>query len=118
MKPAILFVCAMCLSTYLLAQTSKQEPKLVVDNESLRVYEYDSKPGKDLCGIGKHSHPAHLTVMLTDANVTITSADGKVSTHKMTAGTTFWSEADTHTVINSGTGNVRCQFVEVVKKKN
>jgi hypothetical protein len=118
MKSAFLLICLLNLGAFAFAQTTKAEPKVVVDNENLRVYEYDSKPGKDLCGIGKHSHPAHLTVMLTDANVTITSADGKVTTMKMKAGTTFWSEADTHTVINSGTGNVKCQFVEVVKKKN
>lgn len=107
-----------CISYHLAAQqTAKLESKLVVDNETVRVYEYESKPGKDVCGIGKHSHPAHLTVMLSDASVTVTSADGKVSTQKLKAGTTFWSDAGTHIVINNGTGDVRCQFIEIKKKK-
>lgn len=85
--------------------------KLLLENDQVKVYEYESSPGKDVCGLGKHSHPAHLTVILTDATVTITSADGKVTTQKVSAGTTFWSEAETHTVINSGTGYQKCQIV-------
>lgn len=93
------------------------EGQLIVDNEKVRVYGYDGSPGKDVCGLGKHSHPAHLTVMLTDANITIIKPDGKVSSVKMKAGSSFWSEAETHTVINSGTNEVKCQIIELKKPK-
>ncbi len=89
----------------------------IVDNEKVRVYSYEASPGKDVCGLGKHSHPAHLTVLLTDANITITSPDGKVSSVKMKAGSSFWSEAEIHTVINSGTNEVKCQIIELKKPK-
>lgn len=77
----------------------------------------ESNPGKDLCGFGKHSHGAHLTVLLSDASITITTPDGKVTTQKAVAGTTFWSEPETHTVVNSGTTVVKAQIIEYKKKK-
>ena len=110
----ILTSCLLFLAQILLAQSS--EGKVVVDNASVRVYEFDSKPGKDVCGVGKHSHPAHLTVMLTDATITITTAEGKVLTKKLKTGDTFWSPSETHMVVNGGAGQVKCQLVEVKKK--
>ena len=62
-----------------MAQTSR--PKVLVDNSKMTVTQFYSLPGADVCGKGKHSHPAHLTVLLTAATVTITTANGKVS-HK------------------------------------
>ena len=117
MKSLLMLACLMCVSHLLSGQSKPEDHKLVIENDNVRVYEYDSKPGKDVCGLGKHSHPEHLTVMLTDANVTITSPDGKVTSAKMKAGTTFWSEAESHTVINSGASEVKCQLVELKKRK-
>ena len=91
--------------------------KVIIDNESVKVTSLESSPGKDMCGLGKHSHGAHLTVLLTDANITITTPDGKVVSQKAKAGTTFWSEPETHTVINSGTSVIKAQMIEYKKKK-
>ncbi|MGC4021073.1 MAG: hypothetical protein QM734_03585 [Cyclobacteriaceae bacterium] len=110
----LLFICLLYGGTALFAQSS--DGKVVVDNESVKVYEFESTPGKDVCGAGKHSHPAHLTVMLTDATITITTSEGKVSTKKLKAGATFWSPSETHMVVNGGAGQVKCQLVEVKKK--
>ncbi len=107
-------VCLLFSSNFLFAQSS--DGKIVLDNADVKVYEFESTPGKDVCGAGKHSHPAHLTVLLTDASITITSPDGKVSTKKLKAGATFWSPAETHMVVNSGASEVKCQLVEVKKK--
>lgn len=106
--------CLLVVSQVLYAQSS--DGKVVLDNADVKVYEFESTPGKDVCGAGKHSHPAHLSVLLTDASITITTPEGKVSTKKMKAGTTFWSPAETHMVVNSGAGNVKVQLVEVKKK--
>lgn len=113
MKSIIIF-CLLFSTCSLFAQTS--DGKVVLDNESVRVYEFESKPGKDVCGAGKHSHPAHLTVFLTDATITITTPDGKVSTKKFKAGNTIWSPSETHMVVNGGSGETKCQLVEVKKK--
>lgn len=91
------------------AQTA---PKVLIDNSKVKVTEYDGAPGKDVCGAGKHSHPGHLTVLLTAATVTITGADGKVVTQTVPAGTVFWSEAETHKVINSGSAPVKAYLIE------
>ena len=111
----LLIVCLLFGSHLLFAQSSA-DGKVVLDNDNVRVYEFESTPGKDVCGAGKHSHPAHLTVLLTDATISITTPDGKVSTKKLKSGTTFWSPAESHMVVNSGSGQVKCQLVEVKKK--
>ena len=112
---AIAFVI-MCTSAFSQAP-SKPVGKVIIDNETVKVTSLESNPGKDMCGLGKHSHGAHLTVLLTDANITITTPDGKVITRKAPAGTTFWSEAETHTVINSGTSVIKAEMIEYKTKK-
>jgi hypothetical protein len=86
--------------------------KIVLENAKMKVTEYTSAPGKDVCGSGKHSHPAHLTVLLTDADVLVTLPDGKTVSQKAPAGAAFWSEAETHTVINSGKSPMKFYLVE------
>ena len=98
------------------AQTKPDLGKIIIDNSKVSVVEFESQPGKDVCGLGTHSHPAHLTVLLTDATVTVTLANGKTATQKLPAGTTFWSEAETHTVINSGKAVAKAQIIEPKKQ--
>ncbi|MBS1681297.1 MAG: hypothetical protein JST48_06260 [Bacteroidetes bacterium] len=97
-------------------EKAKPYGKVIIDNDQVKVTELVSLPGKDLCGLGKHTHPAHLTVMLTDATVTVTTPTGKAITQKVPAGTTMWSEAETHTVINSGSKTSKVQIIEYKKK--
>jgi hypothetical protein len=117
MKPLLTF--AFLFSACLVFSQDKAQPhgKVIIDNPQVKVTEIVSLPGKDMCGLGKHSHPAHLTVMLSDATVTVTTPTGKVMTQKMPAGTTFWSEAETHTVINSGSATTKMQIIEYKKTK-
>lgn len=91
--------------------------KVIIDNDNVKVTSFEGNPGKDVCGMGKHSHGAHLTVLLTDANFTITTPDGKTTSQKALAGTTFWSDPETHIVINSGTTTIKAQVIEYKKKK-
>ena len=86
---------------------------VVLENDQLKVTEYVSNPGKDVCGLGKHSHPAHLSILLTDASVKLTSADGKIQDVKLDAGTAFWSEPETHMVVNNGDKPVKVYLVEL-----
>ena len=117
MKILTVFFFLISVGTITSLGQTKSFGTIIVDNETVKVTTLESQPGKDLCGIGKHSHGAHLTVMLTDATVTVTMPDGKVVTNKATAGTTFWSEAETHTVINSGKSVAKAQIIEYKKKK-
>ena len=70
--------------------------EVVVDNDKMKVVKYIGVSNKDVCGIGEHHHKAHLTVALTDAEVLITSPDGKSQIAKIPAGASIWFEAGTH----------------------
>ncbi len=87
--------------------------KVVLENEKIKVTEYTSTPGKDVCGQGKHAHPAHLTILLTDVSVQLTTAEGEVRNITAPSGATFWSEEETHLVRNNGGKETRVLLVEV-----
>ena len=94
---------------------AKMQPaayKVVLDNDRMRVLEFNSRPGMGICGAGLHSHPAHLTIALSDAKARV-KQDGKtfIGTNKL--GDVFWSEAETHEVENISGRNVRALIVEL-----
>ncbi len=120
MKTILLIVLMAYFPSTIQAQADlkkNQSGSIILDNENVKVTSFESQPGKDMCGIGKHSHGAHITVMLTEATVTVTMPDGKVVTNKLPSGSTFWSEAETHTVINSGKNISKVQLIEYKKHK-
>ncbi len=86
--------------------------RVAFENEKVRVLEFYSRPGVGLCGQGRHSHPAHLTVAITDAKARVLLADGRVIVAENKAGDMFWSPAETHTVENVGKGDVRAYMGE------
>jgi hypothetical protein len=95
------------------SRTNTRSYKVVFENDRVRVLEYVSRPGLGICGRGKHSHPAHLNVLLTDAKARITLPDGKTIMGENKAGDVFWEEAVTHTVENIGGSGVRAYMVEL-----
>ena len=95
---------------------AKMQPKsyrVVLENEKLRVLEYNSRPGVGVCGNGMHSHPPHLTVVLSAAKVRVKTPDGKVAEHNIPQGDVFWSEAETHEVENISGRNIRSLLIEL-----
>lgn len=99
-------------------QAQPQSFKVVLDNDRLRVLEYVSRPGLAVCGSGMHSHPEHLTVVLTPGKVRIRTPDGKVTTTPETPpGLVFWSEAETHEVENVSGREMRSLIVELKPPK-
>ena len=91
---------------------SKDTIQVILENSRLKVTEYVSTPGKDVCGIGRHSHNPHLTILLTDALANLIMEDGKSELFYLKAGTTFWSEAETYTVINNGDKPTKVYLIE------
>ena len=91
----------------------KDTIRTVLENDKLKVMEYVSTPGKDVCGKGLHSHAPHLTILLSDALIRLTTKDGKEQDFDLKAGFTLWSEADTHMAINNGSKTVKAYLVEV-----
>ena len=112
----VLVACFFCFPFYGKSQQNSfvsDTIKVLLENEKVKVTEYVSNPGKDICGKGEHTHAPHLSILLTDATVTVTTTDGKTQVVDVTAGTTFWSEEETHIAINSGGKLARAYIVEV-----
>ena len=87
--------------------------RVALENDKLRVLEFNSRPGLAVCGNGMHSHPAHLTVTLTAGKARIKTPDGKTFEAENKAGDMFWSEAETHEVENISGKHMRALIVEL-----
>src|SRR5688572_5160088 len=97
----IVFVCAGCATGS--ATTDKVKPasyRVVLENEQIRVIEYNTGSEKDVCGFGMHTHPAHLYIMKTDAKLRIVTPDGKESFENSKAGDVGWAPVEQHLVEN------------------
>lgn len=99
------------------AQVQPRAYKVVLENDRLRVLEFNSRPGMGICGNGMHSHPAHLTVALTAAKARVRLPDGKVFMAEQKPGDVFWAEAETHETENLTGRNVRALMVELKPAK-
>jgi len=87
--------------------------RVAFENDKVRVLEYYSRPGVGICGQGRHYHPAHLTVALTDAKARVLFEDGKTIVAENKAGDMFWAPAETHTTENVGKREMRAYMVEI-----
>jgi hypothetical protein len=116
----VLLLAAGCCG-FLLARVFAQSPsrsgsatnRVAFENEKVRVLDYSAGPSGPACGYGKHSHPAHLTILLTDAKVRVTGADGKSAVEDGKAGDMFWEPAATHEVADVSGKNSRCYVIEL-----
>ena len=90
-----LFLFAMCFFGFAVYGKSQQNIfatdtiKTILENDKVKVTEYISTPGKDVCGKGMHTHAPHLSILLTDAKVTVTTPDGKTQIFDVKAGLRF-----------------------------
>ena len=87
--------------------------RVALENDRLRVLEFTGRPGMGICGEGMHSHPAHLTVVLSDWQGRATTPDGTARDRERKLGDVFWSEAETHKNENTGKTNSRVLIVEL-----
>lgn len=99
------------------AKVNPRSYKVVFDNESIRVLEYLSRPGLGICGQGRHYHPSHVTIQLTEAKVLVTTDNGKKEAVDAKAGLVFQSPAEWHVTENVGTTESHAYIVEF-KNKN
>ena len=117
---ALLGIMGLTGTTNVAAQdATKANPrsyKVILENDKVRVLEYISRPGFGVCGQGKHSHPAHLTIALTDGKVKGVADDGKSFSAESKAGKLFWAPAETHSVENISGRPMRAYMVEIKDK--
>jgi hypothetical protein len=94
-------------------QSQPQNYRVAFENDKLRVLDYNGRPGMGVCGDGMHSHPAHLTILLSTGKVRIKTPDGKVEVHgDVPVGAVFWSDGETHEVENLSASNIRLLLIE------
>lgn len=91
--------------------------RVALENDVVRVLDFTSRPGAGMCGVGRHSHPAHLVVALSDATIKVTGPDGKAFVARNRMGDVFWAEAETHTTENIGGTAARALVIEVKARK-
>jgi hypothetical protein len=87
--------------------------RVAFENDKLRVLDFSGRPGMGICGDGMHSHPAHLTVVLSDWKGRATTLDGTARDRERKLGDVFWSEAETHKNENTGETNSRVLLIEL-----
>lgn len=87
--------------------------RVAFENALVRVLEFNSRPGVGVCGDGMHSHPAHLTVVLSAGKARWRLPDGKTGIGENKLGDVFWSEAETHEVENISGKDMRALLVEL-----
>lgn len=95
-----LFFCSMLMGQSDGPKASTE--KVIVNNDKMKVVEFVSIPNGNVCGEGMHHHEPHLTVVLTDAKVQVTTEEGEAQDLEVKAGTSIWFESETHSVINIG----------------
>ena len=93
-----------------------QTERVVLENAKVRVLEYRSKPTGALCGVGSHSHPEHVTVVLAAARDRATRSDGKVEEGDMQPGDVYWSDGETHADVNIGTTPSHLIVIEIKER--
>jgi beta-alanine degradation protein BauB len=94
------------------AKLAPRTYRVALENDKVRVLEYINRPGLDVCGAGRHYHPAHVTVQLTEVRVKV-NEDGKNFTAKLSAGDVLWFEEQWHEVENVDKTATRVYIVEL-----
>ena len=87
--------------------------RVAFENDRVRVLDFVGRPGMGICGEGMHSHPAHLTVVMTDWQGVASTPGTAAKPRQRKFGDIFWSEAETHKVENTGKANSRVLIVEL-----
>jgi hypothetical protein len=90
--------------------------KVTFENDKVRVIEYHTHSGKNICGLGMHSHPAHVYVMLTPGKLRVVTPDGKEEIVDSKAGESGWEPAVTHIAECISGPNASCVLVEIKDK--
>jgi beta-alanine degradation protein BauB len=87
--------------------------RVAFENDQVRVLDFIGRPGMGICGEGMHSHPAHLTIVMTDWQGVVSTPDTAAKARQRKFGDVFWSEAETHKVENTGKTSSRVLIVEL-----
>lgn len=87
--------------------------KVVFDNDKVRVISHFGRPRAGVCGTGLHSHPPHLTIILTEVRAKVTLPGKEPFIDEQKAGATFWDPGGAHVVENIGSRDSKVYLVEL-----
>ena len=91
-------------------KVSAEHHKLEFENDRVRVLRGRAAPGGKTA---MHAHPANVVILLTDASVRSTSADGKTEETSAKAGEVLWREPLKHASENIGAKPFEVIIVEL-----
>lgn len=115
-RQALAFLAALGVPASAIAQDPvKMSPKsyrVALENDRVRVLEYNNRPGLGVCGRGLHYHPAHVDVCLTDVRVKVVQ-DGKTTVDKVKTGDVLWFDAEWHEAENVDKTASRVYMIEM-----
>jgi hypothetical protein len=89
---------------------SPKSYRVAFENDIVRVLEYNNRPGLGPCGQGRHYHPRHLTIVVSDFRSRPLAPAGPIKSWK--AGDVQWFEAATHESENVDKTAARIFMVE------
>lgn len=95
-------------------QTDPDKYKAILDNDCVRVLEYNDRPGDRT---QEHRHPAFVLYALTSFKRTLTLPGGKVLRREFKPGDVMWSDEQTHIGENVGDTPTRVIIVELKKQR-
>ena len=95
-------------------QTDGEKYKAILENECVRVLEYNDRPGDKT---HLHRHPAFVLYALSGFKRTLTLPGGKVLRREFKPGDVMWSEDQTHIGENVGDTATHVIIVELKKQR-
>jgi hypothetical protein len=91
-------------------QVSPDVYKLILDNDQVRVIEYQAGPGQS---DQMHSLPQRLTYTLTPVKLKVTAPDGNIANVEANEGEVYWQDPVTHSIKNVGKTEAKMLIVEI-----
>lgn len=116
LMPGVILVGTLLANPAAKQTNAPRTSAVVFENEKVRCIEYQAHGGKEVCGLGMHSHPAHLYIQLTPGKLRITTPDGKEEVVDAKAGEVGWEPAVTHRVECISGEETRVYLVEIKDK--
>lgn len=122
--PIIIIATLVIFSSLLITETSfGQDPaqvspeifKVILENDQVRVMEYQIKPGQR---DAFHSHPQQVAYALSPAKIRVTSTDGTITEFDLQPGDAIWQEPVTHYSENVGNNAAKILVVEIKQQQS
>jgi hypothetical protein len=95
-------------------QVSPEIYKLILDNDQVRVIEYQAGPGES---DQMHSLPQRLTYTLTPVKLKVMAPDGNITNVEAKEGQVYWQDPVTHSIKNVGTTEAKMLIVEIKEQR-